>query len=198
MTWLLDIGDRLVRARRAVGLSQRELAERVGVRQQQIARWESEQYRCVSLARLNRVAEALGLTDAPAGGAVLVAEACGVYSASVTGHKERARPARDLGEVVARIRAHSKELNEGFGITRIAVFGSFARGEQSADSDVDVLVEFEEGSSPDDVLGAEERLESILARKVDMGSFQALRPRVRPYVRREAVDVWSARRGRAS
>lgn len=198
MTWLLDMGDRLVRARRAAGLSQRELAERVGVRQQQIARWESEQYGCVSLARLNRVAEALGLTDAPAGSAVFVAEACGVYGASVTGHKERARPARDLGEVIARIRAHSKELNDSFGVTRIAVFGSFARGEQRADSDVDVLVEFEEGSSPDDVLGAEERLESILARRVDMGSFEALRPRVRPYVRREAVDVWSAGRGRAS
>lgn len=194
----MDIGDSLVQARRAAGLSQRELAERVGVRQQQIARWESERYGCVSLARLNRVVDALGLIEPSAGLSPLAAESYGVYStnstvASATG----VRSVRDLGEAIARIRAHADELRESFGVTSVAVFGSFVRGEQRPDSDVDLLVEFED-SSPENVLGAEDRLESILGRKVDVGSLEALRPRVRPYVRREAVDVWRARCGRAS
>lgn len=198
MTWLLDIGDSLVQARRAAGLSQRELAERVGVRQQQIARWESERYGCVSLARLNGVVEALALTGPSEPMPLIAAEPCGVYNtSSMVASATSVRPVRDLGEVIARIRADADELRESFGITRIAVFGSFARGEQRPHSDVDLLVEFED-SSPDNVLGAEDRLESILARKVDVGSLEAIRPRVRPYVRREAVDVWSARRGRAS
>ena len=198
MTWLLDIGDSLVQARRAAGLSQRELAERVGVRQQQIARWESERYGCVSLARLNGVVEALALTGPSEPMPLIAAEPCGVYNtSSMVASATSVRPVRDLGEVIARIRADADELRESFGITRIAVFGSFARGEQRPHSDVDLLVEFED-SSPENVLGAEDRLESILARKVDVGSLEALRPRVRSYVRREAVDVWSARRGRAS
>lgn len=188
MTSLAHIGDQLVETRRSRGMSQRELALRVGAHQQQIARWERERYRCVSLARLIRVAEALGI-DAGAATPQLAMEDPSRYGAAPAPADKGRAPVRDLGEIVARVRTHADELQERFGVTRIAVFGSFARGEQRPDSDVDLIVEVEHPSL-ENVFGAEEYLFGLLGRKVDSGSFEALRPRVQRIVRGELVDVW--------
>ncbi len=187
MTRLRDIGDALVAARLAQGITQRGLAMRLGVHQQQIARWERERYGCVSLARLTRVAETLGVT----GESLLAAEAPAAYGAATVEAPDTAAvtPVRDLGEIVARVRAHADELQERFGVTRIDVFGSFARGEQTAESDVDLIVEVAEPTL-ETVFGSEEYLTEILGRKTDAGSFASLRPRVQPYVDKERVRVW--------
>ena len=187
MTPLSDVGPHLIAARLARGLSQRELAERVGVHQQQIARWEKERYSCVSLSRLSRVADVLGVGEQP----LLAADAPTEYGTAVLDRPVGVAPVRDLSEVIARIRAHADELHERFGVRRIDVFGSFARGEQTPESDVDLIVEVE-SPTLESVLGAEERLTEILGRKVDAGSFGTLRPRVQPYVERESVQAWRA------
>ncbi len=187
MTQLRDIGEALVAARVAQGLTQRELAVKLGVHQQQIARWERERYGCVSLARLTRVAEVLGVAGEP----LLAAETPAGYGAATAQAPDATEvtPARDLGEVVARIRAHADELEERYGVTRIDVFGSFARGEQTAESDIDLIVEVAEPTL-ETVFGSEEYLTQILGRKADAGSFASLRPRVQPYVDKERVRVW--------
>lgn len=58
---LLDIGDRLIAARIARGLSQRDLAERLEMKEQQIQRYEQERYLTANLTRIADIAEALGL-----------------------------------------------------------------------------------------------------------------------------------------
>jgi predicted nucleotidyltransferase len=55
-------------------------------------------------------------------------------------------PAKDLGEIVARIRARGADFSAR-GLSRIGVFGSFALGDQTPDSDVDLLVEFSDKPS---------------------------------------------------
>ncbi|HHJ98905.1 MAG TPA: helix-turn-helix domain-containing protein [Actinobacteria bacterium] len=187
MASLSDIGSQLITARIAQGLSQRELAELVGVHQQQIARWEKERYGCVSLKRLSLVADALGVGEAP----LLAAEAPAACGTAVIHRHAGATPVRDLGEVIARIQAHAHELHERFGVTRIDVFGSFAGGEQTPESDVDLIVEVAEPTL-ETVFGSEEWLSAILGRRADAGSFKALRPRVHPHVERERVEVWHA------
>ena len=184
---LSEIGHALIDARAARGLSQRALAEQLGVHQQQVARWEREQYGCVSLRTLARVAEVLGVGAEP----LLAAEAPAAYGSAVLDRPAVVMPARDLGEVIARIRAHADELHERFGVTSIDVFGSFARGEQTAESDVDLIIEVEKPTL-ETVFGAEERLTEILGRKADTGTFESLRPRVQPYVARERVVAWHA------
>jgi len=52
----------LIQARIAVGISQKELAERLGLKEQQIQRYEATDYASASLARVNAVILALGLT----------------------------------------------------------------------------------------------------------------------------------------
>jgi predicted nucleotidyltransferase len=187
MAPLSDIGSQLITARIARGLSQRELAELVGVHQQQIARWEKERYGCVSLKRLSLVADALGIGEAP----LLAAEAPAAYGTAVLHRHAGATPVRDLGEVIARIRAHAHELHERFGVTRIDVFGSFARGEQTPESDVDLIVEVAEPTL-ETVFGSERFLIDLLGRTAQCGSLASINPRVRRNVIEDLVHVWQA------
>jgi len=59
---LADLPHALVKARIAAGLSQKELAERLGLKEQQIQRYEATDYSGASLSRISQVVEALGAT----------------------------------------------------------------------------------------------------------------------------------------
>jgi predicted nucleotidyltransferase len=61
-------------------------------------------------------------------------------------------------------------LAKSYGIRRVRIFGSVARGEDRPDSDIDVLVEFEPGRSLLDQVGFRQDLEEMLGRKVDVVS----------------------------
>ncbi|HSS52713.1 MAG TPA: helix-turn-helix transcriptional regulator [Thermoanaerobaculia bacterium] len=58
---LEELPQALIRARIAAGLTQRDLAERMGLKEQQIQRYEATEYASADLARVNEVARALGL-----------------------------------------------------------------------------------------------------------------------------------------
>jgi len=75
------------------------------------------------------------------------------------------------------------------GAKRIRLFGSAARGDSGPGSDVDFLVEFEPGRSLLDQGGLLMDLQELLGCKVDVVSEQALRPRYRERVLREAVPL---------
>jgi predicted nucleotidyltransferase len=77
-----------------------------------------------------------------------------------------------------------------FGARRIRVFGSVARGEESADSDVDFLVDFPPGYDLfTQRLALAERLAEITGRSVDLVPEHELNRHLRPYVLAEAVDL---------
>lgn len=188
MDSLVDIGTQLVVLRRALGLTQAELAGRLGVKRQQIQRWESCAYRTASLERVGRVADALGWSAASA---PMAAESVVVYGRAPATARGGVVPARDLGDIAARVRASGAILGERFGVRSIAVFGSFARGEQAAESDVDVVLELDTPSL-ESQFGAERELERILCRTVETGTLASVNPRVRPAVVAELVRVWPA------
>ena len=70
----------------------------------------------------------------------------------------------------------------------VAVFGSVARGDETAASDIDFLVEFEPGSSLFDLLHIGEELEQLLGVPVDVVSAGGLKDRDE-HIRREAVPL---------
>ncbi len=76
-----------------------------------------------------------------------------------------------------------------FGVTSLAVFGSAARDEAGADSDIDVLVDFPEPPTFDRYMDLKFHLEDLLGRRVDLVTRRGLRERVRPFVEKEAVYV---------
>lgn len=188
MTSLLDTGANLAVARRAASISQRELGARLGVRQQQIARWEATCYRNASLAHVAAAADALGLTPHHGVTQPIAAETPATYT---TGSGTTVTPVRDLGEVAARIRAHADVLRDRFSITRVGVFGSFAHGEQTPGSDVDLLVDMEDPGGFQ-FIEAADFTEEILGRRVDVIRPHLLKDRLRDRALKEAVYVWPA------
>lgn len=70
----------------------------------------------------------------------------------------------------------------------VAVFGSVARGDERAGSDIDFLVEFERGSSLFDLMHVEDELSELLSRPVDVISVGGLKARD-DHIRREAVAL---------
>jgi predicted nucleotidyltransferase len=187
-----DIGTALVRSRRAQGMSQRELGSRIGVVQQQIARWEAAAYRTAPLARVEAVARELGSGITLAGEAtettLLAAESTATYgAATATG----VVPVRDLGEIAARIRANGDAFRDRYHLDRIGVFGSFVHGEQTPESDVDLLVETQDPGGFR-FIEAADLAETILGRRVDFIRPHLLKERLRDRVLREALYVWTA------
>ncbi|MGB9742554.1 MAG: nucleotidyltransferase family protein [candidate division WOR-3 bacterium] len=88
---------------------------------------------------------------------------------------------KTLAEIKEIIQEHKKELEEKFKVKRIAIFGSYARNEQSNESDVDILVEF---SEPVGLLffHLAEYLEELLGVKVDLVTPDAIKPNRQRYV----------------
>jgi len=81
-------------------------------------------------------------------------------------------------------------LRERFGVTRIGVFGGFAREEQTKQSDIDLVVEFEKGKKNlHTFLQVKRLLESELSRKVDLGFVHSLRPAVRENIKENIIYV---------
>jgi uncharacterized protein len=76
-----------------------------------------------------------------------------------------------------------------YGARRVRVFGSVARGEADAQSDVDFLVELDPGRSLLDLGGLQFELEALLGRSVDVVTERGLKARIRERVLREAVPV---------
>ncbi|HEX4961789.1 MAG TPA: nucleotidyltransferase family protein [Thermoanaerobaculia bacterium] len=75
------------------------------------------------------------------------------------------------------------------GASNVRVFGSVARGEATAQSDVDFLVELERGRSLLDHAALMVDLEGLLGRKVDVTTERGLKPRFREGILREAVRL---------
>ncbi len=92
-------------------------------------------------------------------------------------------------EAIAALRGYMPVIRRDFGVRRIALFGSTVRGDAREDSDLDILVEFESGPTFLSYMGLKVFLEDQMGRKVDLATPDALKPRLRPVVEREAVDV---------
>ena len=79
-------------------------------------------------------------------------------------------------------------IRQKFGVRRIGIFGSFARGEEREDSDLDVLVVFEEGQKTfDNYMDLKFYLEDLFGREVDLVTERALKPQLKDIIMKEVV-----------
>ena len=97
-----------------------------------------------------------------------------------------------MSEAHSRLTACNSEVR-ALGVVRLALFGSVLRGEATADSDVDILVEFEPGAkSFDRFMTLAELLEDRLGRRVELVTTESLSPYIGPRILAEAKDVLRA------
>jgi len=92
-------------------------------------------------------------------------------------------------ELLAKLKALKPRVTAQYKVREIGLFGSFVRGEQRENSDIDVLVEFEEGADLFDWVGLALFLEGVLQRRVDVIPKKALREELRESVLSEVVPV---------
>jgi len=96
---------------------------------------------------------------------------------------------KTFNDIKTILQQHRGYLRDKYGVREIGVFGSYIRGEQGEDSDVDILVEFDKPVGFFRFLDLEEYLESILGLKVDLVTRKALKPVIGKYILDELVNV---------
>ena len=92
-------------------------------------------------------------------------------------------------EALALLREHKDEIFSRYHVKRLALFGSTARDEAREESDVDVLVDFDGPATFDGYFDLQFFLEELFRRKVDLVCSNSIRPRILPYIEREALYV---------
>jgi hypothetical protein len=89
-------------------------------------------------------------------------------------------------EKVLRALDDHREALRRFGVTKIGLFGSVARGEATEASDLDFVVDFERYTF-DDYMDTKFFLEDLFGRKVDLVIISDIKPILRPYIMAEVV-----------
>lgn len=161
-------------ARRRAGLSQAELGERAGVGQSVISAYESG-HREPGFRTLAKLIEATGHHL--------------VIDLRPTSSRLLGLADTKLGRKLRRHRRAVIECAERRRARNVRVFGSVARGEDTATSDIDLLVDLDEGASLLDLAGLGLDLEEMLGTRVDVVPASGLKPRIRDEVLSEAIPL---------
>jgi len=165
----VDTAELLFEARKSADLTQAELARRAGTSQAMVARYETG-VASPTVRTLRRLLRAAGRD---------------LELSSVS--------AKATSPLAVALRTHRGEINEAaerVGARNVRVFGSVARGEDTLESDVDLLVDFpvrERGLLP--LLTLAEQVERIVGRRVDVAAAEVMAEPVRERALAEAVPL---------
>ncbi len=91
-------------------------------------------------------------------------------------------------EILDFLRLHKQEMNDRFGVTKIGLFGSYARGDAREDSDIDVAIELSKNTA-DSYFGLLHFLEDSFNARIDLGIESNFKPIIKPYIMKEIVYV---------
>jgi predicted nucleotidyltransferase len=94
-----------------------------------------------------------------------------------------------LTAVLTRLRASLPQVQARYHIRSLALFGSYVREQQTDQSDLDVLVEFDEPPSLLEFVRLERELSSLLGVRVDLVMKSALKPTIGTRIQREIVPL---------
>ena len=163
-------GSLLRDARLRAGLSQVELGRRAGVTQSVVSAYEAGA-RQPSLLTLARLVRAAG------------------FDLDITLHEAQPREERGAdpqGQVLAGHRLEVRAIAQRYGLTNVRVFGSVARGEETPQSDIDLLVDVAAGVGLVGLARCQRDLEKLLDARVDLVPASSLKEGVAHSVLTEA------------
>ncbi|NHI92985.1 MAG: nucleotidyltransferase [Candidatus Lokiarchaeota archaeon] len=92
-------------------------------------------------------------------------------------------------EIIKKIGKNMKKIN-GFYVKTIGIFGSYVRNQQKEDSDIDLLVEFQEGKITfDNYMGLKLFLEDLFNSKIDLVIKEDVKEDLKPYILKDVIYV---------
>jgi uncharacterized protein len=92
-------------------------------------------------------------------------------------------------EIISKLKAQKAILFKKYKIKNIGIFGSYIRNEETNDSDIDILVEFTETPGMKEFFQAEEYLEKLLNKKIDMVREKAIRKELKEEIMSEVIYI---------
>jgi predicted nucleotidyltransferase len=91
-------------------------------------------------------------------------------------------------QILSMLRSKKPELQARYPISELGIFGSYARGDQNSNSDIDILVDFS-GHIGIRFIKLAHELEDLFNQKVDLVSRRAIKPRYLPFVEKSLIHV---------
>ena len=90
--------------------------------------------------------------------------------------------------ILEYLSSNKSELREKYGVIKIGLFGSYARGEERDDSDIDLAIEIEKDKKNiSNFFGLKREMERVFAKKVDLGIESSLKPIAKKYILKEIL-----------
>jgi len=96
---------------------------------------------------------------------------------------------RSLSYYAEILHSHLPELQKQFGVKSLGLFGSYVRGQQRSDSDLDVLVNFDELPSLVEFINLEDRLGELTGLEIDLVMEDGLKPNIGKRVLQEVMRI---------
>ena len=90
-------------------------------------------------------------------------------------------------EILSILSQNLPFMQEQLDVSRIGLFGSYARNEASPDSDIDILIEFKNKSTLNNFMGVQTLLEGKLKHNIDLATNKAIKPQLRPYIEQDLI-----------
>ena len=93
-------------------------------------------------------------------------------------------------EVIKKLKELKPILQEKFGIKELAVFGSYARGEETNNSDIDIAILKMDIKNGFDIIKSQYFLEKELNKKVDIGMYKSMKSFIKNRIKKDFIYVW--------
>ncbi len=94
-----------------------------------------------------------------------------------------------IEEILLFLKDKKSFLAQSYGVVSIALFGSYARGEEREDSDIDIAVEIESDNKFKSFFELKYYLEEHFKKQVDLGIESTIKPMVKKYIEKDIIHV---------
>lgn len=94
-----------------------------------------------------------------------------------------------IEEIRNLINENKITLTEKYYVSGFLLFGSYAKNEQTEDSDIDLLVSFNKPVDMFQFIDLQEYLTNIFGKKIDLGTLNSLKPFIKPIILKEAISL---------
>jgi len=94
-----------------------------------------------------------------------------------------------MENTITRIKLKALPIFRKHGVSKAGIFGSYARGEQDAKSDIDFLIKIRDNASLTDIIHLQINLEKVFKRKIDVVEYEVIRPELKERILNEEIRI---------